>query len=206
MQLVGVVLAGRSHDVELHRQVIAGVHLLEHRQRRHLRIAQVGLGVGAMDAPRQRLLLVAFHPHALALLAEHQRRAGILAHRQHAARRDVGVLQQIQRDEPIVATRLRVVEDRAQGRQMPGTQQVRHIAERLERQLAQRVRCNAQHRLPIARRGPDATDWQPLPRRLARAQRKHRGNRQSPRASASARSSQAPSIPSTGSGGGTHPG
>ena len=51
VELVGVVLAGRRHDVELHRQVVAGVHLLEHRQRRHLRIAQIGLGVGAMHAP-----------------------------------------------------------------------------------------------------------------------------------------------------------
>ena len=102
VEFVGVVLAGRGHDVELHRQVVAGVHLLEHRQRRHLRIAQIGFGVGAMDAPGQRLLLVAVDPDALALLAEDDRGAGVLAHRQHAAGGDIGVLQQVQRHEPVV--------------------------------------------------------------------------------------------------------
>ena len=50
VQLVGMVLAGGGHDGEVDRQVVAGVDLLEHRQRRHLRIAQVGLGIGAGDA------------------------------------------------------------------------------------------------------------------------------------------------------------
>ena len=111
-KLVGVVLARGGQDVELHRQVVAGVDLLEHRQRRHLRVAQVGLGVGAVDAPGQRLLLVAIDPDALALLAEHDRGAGVLAHRQHAAGGDVGVLQQVQRDEAVVRAGFRIVQDR----------------------------------------------------------------------------------------------
>ena len=119
-----MVVTGSGHDVELHRQVVAGVHFLEHRQRRHLRIAQVGFGVGAVDAAGERLFLVAVDPDALALLAEHQGGAGVLAHRQDAAGGDAGVLQQIERDEAVVRGCLRVVQDgaelRADGRGAAG--------------------------------------------------------------------------------------
>jgi hypothetical protein len=50
----------------------------------------------------------------LALLAHDDRGAGVLAHRQDAAGRDVGVLQQVERDELVVVARLGVVEDLAQ--------------------------------------------------------------------------------------------
>ena len=66
------------------------------------------------DAVGERLLLVALDPDALALLAEDDGGAGVLAHRQHAAGRDAGVLQQVQRDEAVVGRGLGVIEDLAQ--------------------------------------------------------------------------------------------
>ena len=91
MHFIGVVVAGLRHDGKFHGQVIAGVFFLIHRDRRHLRIAQIGFRIGAMHAVRQRFFLIAFHPNALALLAEDNRRAGILAHRQNTAGGDIGV-------------------------------------------------------------------------------------------------------------------
>src|SRR3546814_4826200 len=65
-ELVGVALCGI--ELDLGRQVAAGILLLEHRQRRQLRIAQVGLGIGAVDALRDSLLVAALGPDILALL------------------------------------------------------------------------------------------------------------------------------------------
>ena len=49
---------------------------------------------------------------------------GVLAHRQHAAGRDAGVLQQVEGDEAVVGRGLRVVEDVAQLLEVPGPQEV----------------------------------------------------------------------------------
>jgi hypothetical protein len=47
----------------------------------------------------------------LAALAHDDRGAGVLAHREHAARGDVGVLEQVEGDEFVVVARLVVIED-----------------------------------------------------------------------------------------------
>ena len=52
---------------------------------------------------------------------------------QHAAGGDARVLQQLERDEPVVGRRLGVVEDRAQLREVAGPQQVGDVAHRLAR-------------------------------------------------------------------------
>lgn len=52
-------------------QVGARVLLCVHIQRRHLRIAQVGLRVGLEHPPRQGLLVVTVSEHVLAALAHH---------------------------------------------------------------------------------------------------------------------------------------
>ena len=171
VELVGVVVAGGRRDVELHRQVVAGVHFVEHRERRHLRVAQVGLAIGAGDAFRQRVLLVALDPDALALLAEHDRGAGVLAHRQLAAGGDVGVAQEVDRHEPVVRRGFRVVEDAAQLRQVSGAQQVRHVAEGGARKRGQRRGRHPQDRAAVAGGGRDSLDRQLPIRRGIRAER-----------------------------------
>ena len=174
VEFVGMMVTRRGQNIELHRQIVASVHFLEHGKRRHLRIAQIGLGIGAVHAVAQRLFLVAFHPDALALLAEHDGGARILAHRQHAAGGDVGVLQQIQRHEPVIGRCLGVIQDFPQLRQMCRAQQVGHVVERPQRQFAQRVRLNAQHGLAVQHRGFDARDVELLPNGLVRPHREHR--------------------------------
>ena len=99
-------------DLDLRGQVGAGVLLVPHGQRGQLRVAQVEAGVGVVDAAADGLPVVAAGEDPLAPLAHHDRRAGVLAHRQHAGRGDVGVPQQVERDEPVVAAALGVVDDR----------------------------------------------------------------------------------------------
>ena len=99
-QLVGVAVDGG--DLDLGRQVGAGVDLLPHRQRRHLRVAQVGGLVGLEDAAGDGLLVAAARDDALAPLALDDGRARVLAHGEDAARGDAGVLQQVERDEAVV--------------------------------------------------------------------------------------------------------
>ena len=111
-ELVGVIALGI--DLALRRHVVGGVFLLIHRQRRHLRIAQIAAQIGVARALAQRRLVVAVGDDARTLLAHDDRGAGVLAHRQHAAGGDVGVLQEIERDELVVVAGLRVIEDIAQ--------------------------------------------------------------------------------------------
>ena len=58
-----------------------------------------------------RGFVAAFRPDEPALLGDDDRGAGVLAHRQHAAGGDVGVLQQIVGDELVVGGRFRIVEN-----------------------------------------------------------------------------------------------
>ena len=120
-----VLVAGLGVEVDLGGQVVAGIDLLVHRQRRYLAVAQIGFGVGAADAGRQRGRVVAPGPDLLPLLAHDDRGAGVLAHRQDLAGRDIGVLQQIEGDEFVVRRRLRIIEDRAQLSEVARAQQVR---------------------------------------------------------------------------------
>jgi hypothetical protein len=92
-ELVGVRLTARVLGVELDlgRQVGAGVALVPHGERRELGVAQVQPGVRLVHTLGDGLLVGAVGEHVPAALAHHDRRAGVLAHRQHAAGRDVRV-------------------------------------------------------------------------------------------------------------------
>ena len=70
-------------------------------------------------------------------MADHDRGAGVLTAGQHAARRDVRVHQQLERDEAVVGRGLGVVEDLAQLREVAGAQQVRDVVEGRRRELHQ---------------------------------------------------------------------
>ena len=128
-ELVGVAVDGA--DLDLRRQVGAGVALLVHRQRGHLAVAQVRREVRLLHAGGDRRLVAAAGHHELALLRLDDRRAGVLAHRQHAAGGDDGVLQQVEGDEAVVVGRLRVVEDAAQLLEVAGAQEVGDVVHRL---------------------------------------------------------------------------
>jgi hypothetical protein len=141
-ELVGVPVDGG--DLDLGRQVVAGVLLFVHVERRHLRVAQVARQVRVEHAPCDRLLVASAGEDELALLALHDRRTGVLAHRQHAAGGDVGVLQEVEGDEAVVVAGLRVVEDVAQLLEVAGAQQVGDVAHRLAGDAGERGRLDPQ--------------------------------------------------------------
>ena len=111
-------------DLDLGWQVRPGVLLGEHVERCHLRVAQVALIVGIVDATGERLPVVGPGQDALALMTHDDGGAGVLASWQHPSGCDVGVSQQFERHEPVVLRRLRVVENRAQLHEVGGSQQV----------------------------------------------------------------------------------
>ena len=143
LDMIGIMALGINLD--LRRHVGAGVLLLEHRDRRELRIAQVALEIRVARALGERRLVGAVGPDQPALLAHDDRGAGVLAHRQHAARRDIGVLEKIVGDELVVIRRLRVLDDMFERRQMRGAQQVIDIGKRRLRQRAERLARHHQH-------------------------------------------------------------
>ena len=133
-ELVGVLASFRDIgrvEVDLGGQVVARVRLLEHGERRKLRVTQVLLLVGVADAVRERGLVGAVRPDSSALLAHDDRRARVLTHGQDAAGRDVGVLEQVEGDETVVVGGVRIVEDRGELTQVAGTEQVVDVHERL---------------------------------------------------------------------------
>ena len=88
------------------------------------------------------LLVPPVGEHSLAALAHHDRGAGVLAHRQHAAGRDVRVLQQVARDVPVVRRGLGVIEDGSQLLQVRGTEQVGDVTKGRPAQQRQRLRID----------------------------------------------------------------
>ncbi|CAB4812544.1 unannotated protein [freshwater metagenome] len=107
-------------DLDLGGQVVAGVHFVVHIQRRHLAVAQVTGEVGVEHTAGDGLFVAATGEYVLALLGLHDCSARVLAHRQHAAGGDVCVLEQIERNEAVVAAGLWVVEDAGQLLEMGG--------------------------------------------------------------------------------------
>ena len=171
-ELVGVIALGV--DLALRRHVVGGVLFLIHRQGRHLRIAQVTAQVSVARAFRERGLVVAVGDDVAALLAHDDRGAGVLAHRQHAAGGDVGVLQEIEGDELVVVAGFLVVQDRAQLLQVPRAQIVIDVAEGGLRQRPQRLARHHQHVLAKHLLDPHALGRDLLVGRGVRPQRKQR--------------------------------
>ena len=161
--------ARRRVELDLRRQVGAGVLLLPHGHRRELGVAQVELGVGVVDAPADPLAVVGAGEHALGLLAHHDRGAGVLAHRQHAAGGDVDVLEQVERDEPVVAAGLRVVDDPAELGEVRGPQEVRDVVHRLGGEQPQRRGVDLEERPAVRLEGADALGAEQPVRRLVGA-------------------------------------
>ena len=105
-EFVGVVALGV--DLDLGRQIGAGVAFVEHRQRRQLRVPQIQRGVCARNAPGQMLGVMAVGEHLAAAAGMDDGRPGVLAHRQHPAGGDVRIAQQLGGHVAIVGRRLRV--------------------------------------------------------------------------------------------------
>ena len=126
-------------DLDLRRQVGAGVLLLEHGNGRKLRIAQVAFEIRIARALGERRFVAAVGPDKPALLAHDDRGAGVLAHRQDAAGGDIGVLEKIVGDELVVVRRLRVLDDGLEARQVRGAKQMVDVGEGCFRQRPHRL-------------------------------------------------------------------
>ena len=134
-------------EVDLRGQVGPGVLLGVEVERRELGITQVVLRVGLVDAERKGLGVVAAGPDLLALLAGDLRGAGVLAERQHALRRDLGVAQHRQRDGTVVVASLGVREDRGDLLKVLGAEVEIDIMQRLVGEQREGLRGDLEDRL-----------------------------------------------------------
>ncbi len=170
--MVGIMALGV--DFHLRRHVRAGVLLFEHRDRRQLRIAQIAFQIRIAGALGQRRLVVAAGPDEPALLAHDDRGAGVLAHRQHAAGGDIGVLEKIVSDELVVIRRFRVLDDMFEAGKMRGAEQMIDVGERRLRQRAERVAGHHQYFFAQHELDPHALGGDLAVRRLILAKREQR--------------------------------
>ena len=161
----------RRVELDLRRQVGAGVLLLPRGDRRELGVAQVELGVGVVHAPADRHAVVDAGQHALGLLAHHDRGAGVLAHREYAAGGDVHVLEQVERHEAVVARRLRVVDDPPQLREVRRPQVVGDVVHRLGGEQLDGLWRHPEEGLAVGLEGRDAFGGDQSVRRLVRPDR-----------------------------------
>ena len=115
-------------NFDLGRKIGVGVDFFVHRHGCKLAVAQVAGLVGVVDTARDRLLVTATRKNKLAFLGLDDCRSGVLAHRQHAARGNARVFQQVEGNESIVGTGLRVLQDIGQLLQVGGSQEVGDVA------------------------------------------------------------------------------
>ena len=149
-ELVGALVPGGGVGVELDlgRQVGAGVALVPRRDRGHLGVAQVQPGVGVVDPTAHGFLVAPGRQHVLTALAHDDRCPGVLAHGQDAARGDVRVLEQVERDELVVVARLRVIEDVRQLLEVRRAQVVRDVVHGGVGEQAQGLGLDLEERAP----------------------------------------------------------
>ncbi len=122
--------------------------------------------VGVVDAPGDRGAVAARCEHAVALLALHDRGAGVLAPGEDPTRRDRGVLQQVEGHELVVRRRLGIVEDGPQLGEVARPQQVRDVAHGPGGELHEHLGLDAEEALTAELDRVDATKLQPLVRRV----------------------------------------
>ncbi len=139
-----IFIAVNAVEVDLRRQVGAGVDLFVHIERRVLRIAQVILGVGLVDALRQRGFIAAAGPDALAFFAHDDGGAGVLAGRQNAFGGNLRVAQELQRDIFVVFAGFRVAQNIRHLLLMRRAQHKRGVVEGVAGQQGQRLRLDFQ--------------------------------------------------------------
>jgi len=106
-----VVVALCLREVDLNGQVGLGVVLLEHVLRRDLRVAEVGAGLGIVDAPRDVRFIVAVCEDMRAAFCNAYASACVLTGRQHHSSCHVGVFQELKRDKLVVLRRFLVLQD-----------------------------------------------------------------------------------------------
>ena len=136
-------------EVDLRGEVRAGVLLGVEVERRELRVAEVVLRVGLIDAQGERFGVVATGPDLLALLGGDLRGAGVLTERQHALRGDLGVAQHRERDGAVVVAGFLVGEDRGDLLEVLGAQIEVDVVQRLVGEQGQALGRDLEDRLAV---------------------------------------------------------
>ena len=139
-----------SVDVDLRRKVRARILLVGHREGNHLRIAQVALLVGLVDAARDMLGVVGARIDVLALVADTDRRTRVLTGGQFAFGCDALVQQHGVGHEAVVVGGFGIFEDVAQFLQVRSTQVERHVGIGGLRQLLQPLGVDFQNLAAVA--------------------------------------------------------
>ena len=134
-----------SLEIDLRRQVTFRIHLVIHVQRRVLRIAQVTLRIGIIDASAQRFLVGEISPDLLSFLAVDDGGTGILAQRQLTFASHFGIAQEGERYVFIVRGSFGVAKDLRYLLVMRTTQHETHVVESLLRHQRQRLRSHFQN-------------------------------------------------------------
>ena len=105
-----IFVAVHAVQVDLRRQVSAGIHFFVHIQRRVLRVAQVIFNIGIKYASGERRFVTAAGPDTLTFFTHDNGRAGILTGWQYAFGGNLGVSQELQRNILIVFAGFRIME------------------------------------------------------------------------------------------------
>ena len=118
-----------SLDVDLCGEVATGVHLVVHVERSVLRVAQVLLGIGLVNAQRESLLIAEASPYLLALLTMDDGRTRVLAQGELALGRHFGIAQEGERYILVVVAGLGVAENLRHLLVVGTAEEERHVAE-----------------------------------------------------------------------------
>ena len=168
-----VDIAPGGVDLDLGRQVAAGILLRVHGQRCILGVAQIILGIGIIDAPGQGSLIIGTGPNLLALFAHDDGRARILAHGELEIGGDHRVFQHFQGDEAVIGRTLGILEDGGQLFQMGGSVEVGHLFEGGPGQQGQALGIDLEHAAAFKIRAAHVLIGQLAVWGVVRAQGKH---------------------------------
>ncbi len=153
-------------EIDLRREVRARVDLLVHVERDRLRVTEILLGVGLVDALGEVFGIVRPGPDLLAFFRDDGGRAGVLTEWQDALRRHLGVAQHRERDISIVRGGLGVVEDGGDLLEMLRAEQERTVAHRLAGEVSQGLGVHLENLTACKRGGRDEVLCQEAIRRL----------------------------------------
>jgi hypothetical protein len=95
-----------SLKVDLSREVALGVHLVVHIKRSVLRVAEVALSIGEVYTLSESLFVAIAGPYLLALLAVNDSRTRVLAERELALARNLGIAEESEGNVLVVGTSL----------------------------------------------------------------------------------------------------
>ncbi len=98
-------------DFNLCGEIAAGVHLVVHVERRVLRVAEIVLGVGLVDAFGNFLFVIAACPYLLAFVGGTYRCAGVLTEGEHALGGNLGIAEHGESHKLVVLRRFGVMEN-----------------------------------------------------------------------------------------------